>query len=137
MQQLTAPLEFHNLVEDSKAYLQMLLDRENLHYTAIAPHVAIPHARSPASAGLKHSALVVGVCPEGTDFGASDKKPTNVFILICSEDDMVHLRLLAKISKLLSKPKVIDRLIKCRSSEQVIALLAETEWKLALKQVED
>jgi nitrogen PTS system EIIA component len=137
LQQLTAPLESHNLVEDSKAYLQMLLDRENLHSTAIAPHVAIPHARSPASAGLKHSALVVGVCPEGTDFGASDKKPTNVFILICSEDDMVHLRLLAKISKLLSKPKVIDRLIKCRSSEQVIALLAETEWKLALKQVED
>jgi len=137
LEQLTTPLESHNLVQDSKSYLQKLIDRETLHSTAIAPHVAIPHARSPASAGLKSSALVIGVCPEGTDFGARDKNETNVFILICSEDDMVHLRLLAKISKLLSKPNVIERLINCRSSEQVIALLAETEWKLALKNVED
>lgn len=135
--QLTAPLQTYDLVEDSGAYLQMLVDREDLHSTAIAPHVAIPHARTPANAQLKQSALVVGICPEGTDFGATDKKKTKVFLLICSEDDMVHLRLLAKISKLLSKPKVIDRLMKCTSSEQVIALLAETEWKLALKQEED
>jgi PTS system nitrogen regulatory IIA component len=137
LEQLTAPLESHNLVDDSKAYLQMLIERENLHSTAIAPYVAIPHARSPTSSTLKSSALIVGICPEGTEFGATDKKQTKVFILICSEDDMVHLRLLAKISKLLSKPKVIDRLIKCRTSDQVIALLSETEWKLALTKAEE
>jgi len=137
LEQLTAPLESHNLVDDSKAYLQMLIERENLHSTAIAPYVAIPHARSPTSSTLKSSALIVGICPEGTEFGATDKKLTKVFILICSEDDMVHLRLLAKISKLLSKPKVIDRLVKCRTSDQVIALLSETEWKLALTKAEE
>jgi mannitol/fructose-specific phosphotransferase system IIA component (Ntr-type) len=99
--------------------------------------VAIPHARSPASSTLNQSALIVGLCPEGTDFGADDNEKTHVFLLICSEDDMVHLRLLGKISKLLSKPKVIERLKKCTSSEQVIALLAETEWKIALKNAEE
>jgi len=137
LEQLVAPLEGHGLVDDANDYLRQLVAREQLHSTAIAPHVAIPHARSPASAKLKRSAIVVGVCPEGTDFGADDKEPTHVFLLICSEDDMVHLRLLAKISKLLSKPRVISRLRKCRSSEQVIALLAETEWKLALKSEEE
>ena len=137
LEQLVAPLQGHGLVDDSKAYLQKLVEREELHSTAIAPHVAIPHARSPSRAGLKRSALVVGVCPEGTDFGSEDNKQTHVFILICSEDDVVHLRLLAKISKLLSKPKVIQRLVTCRNSEQVIGLLAETEWKLALKQEEE
>ena len=137
LEQLTAPLEGQDLIRDTSGYLQMLVDRENLHSTAIAPHVAIPHARSPAEAGLKRSALVVGICPEGTDFNADDKEKTHAFLLICSEDDMIHLRLLAKISKLLSKPKVIDRLIACTSSEQVIALLAETEWKLALQKAED
>lgn len=137
LEQLVAPLQQHGLVEDSRAYLRKLVEREELHSTAIAPHVAIPHARSPSSANLKHSALVIGICPEGTDFGSEDQQKTHVFILICSEDDMVHLRLLAKISRLLSKPKVIARLEKCRNSEQVIGLLAETEWKLALKQEEE
>jgi PTS system nitrogen regulatory IIA component len=136
LEQLTEPLEGQNLISDNSVYLQMLVDRENLHSTAIAPHVAIPHARSPADAGLKRSALVVGICPEGTDFNADDQEKTHAFLLICSEDDMVHLRLLAKISKLLSRPKVIARLIKCRNSEQVIALLAETEWKVALQSAE-
>ncbi len=50
---------------------------------------------------------------------------------------MVHLRLLAKISAVV-QPKVIDRLVdEVYEQEQVIALLAETEWKLALKQTED
>lgn len=137
LEQLTEPLETQDLVRDNSAYLQMLLDRESLHSTAIAPHVAIPHARSPAEAGLKRSALVVGICPEGTDFNADDKVKTHVFLLICSDDDMVHLRLLAKISKLLSRPKVIKRLISCTNSEQVIALLSETEWKIALQHAED
>jgi len=133
LEQLVLPLEKDGLVDDAKKYLQLLVDRENLHSTAIAPSVAIPHARTPADSTLRQSALVVGICEEGTDFGADDHLQTHVFILICSEDDMVHLRLLAKISKLLSRPKVIDRLKKCKNSEQVIGLLAETEWKLALK----
>jgi len=137
LEQLTDPLVETGMIKNNKSYLNMLLEREQLHSTAIAPYVAIPHARSPARANLPQSALVIGVCPEGTDFGASDKHKTHVFILICSEDEMVHLRLLAKISKLLGKPKVISRLRECRSSEQVIALLAETEWRLALKQAED
>lgn len=137
LEQLTEPLESHDYIKDNTTYLQMLVDRENLHSTAIAPHVAIPHARSPAEAGLKRSALVVGICPEGTDFRADDKEKTHVFLLISSEDDMVHLRLLAKISKLLSKPKVVDRLMACTNSEQVIGLLSETEWKVALQNAED
>jgi PTS system nitrogen regulatory IIA component len=134
LEQLASPLQSQGMVDNSKKYLQLLIERENLHSTAIAPHVAIPHARTPADSTLKQSALIVGICPEGTDFGADDKLNTHVFLLICSEDDMVHLRLLAKISKLLSRPKVIDRLSQCTSSEQVIGLLAETEWKLAIKQ---
>jgi len=137
LEQLTQPLESHDYISDNTAYLDKLVERENLHSTAIAPHVAIPHARSPAEAGLKRSALVVGICPEGTDFNADDHEKTHVFLLISSEDDMVHLRLLAKISKLLSRPNVIKRLTACTNSEQVIGLLSETEWKLALQKAED
>ena len=133
LEQLIKPLEDHGLVEDRKQYLELLNKRERLHSTAIAKHVAIPHARSPAGTGLKRSALVVGICPEGTDFGADDKDLTHIFILICSADEVVHLRLLAKISRLLNKKKIIERLKNCSNSEQVIALLAETEWELAIK----
>lgn len=137
LEQLVKPLERKGIVDNAKRYLELLNERETLHSTAIAPGVAIPHARTPANSTLNQSALVVGICPEGTDFGAEDDEKTRVFILICSEDDMVHLRLLGKISKLLSRPKVIERLKKCTSSEQVIGLLAETEWKISLKNAEE
>ncbi len=133
LEQLIKPLEKKGLVEDRKQYLNMLIKREELHSTAIAPHVAIPHARTPAGTTLKQSALVVGICPEGTEFGSEDETDTNIFILICSEDEVVHLRLLAKISRLLGKKRSIDRMKKCTNSEQVIGLLAEAEWELALK----
>lgn len=136
LEQLIKPLEKAGLIDDRKKYLQLLIKREQLHSTAIAPHVAIPHARSPGDAALKKSALVVGICPEGTDFMAGDDLKTHVFILICSEDEVIHLRLLAKISRLLSKKSIIQRLKTCENSEQVIALLAEAEWEVALKKEE-
>ncbi len=132
LKQLVKPLEDQGLVKDSEKYLNMLVKREELHSTGIAPGVAIPHARSAADTTLKESALVVGICPEGTNFGADDQKPTHVFLLICSEDDMVHLRLLAKISKLLSRKSILTRLKACSNSEEVIGLLAEAEWEIAL-----
>lgn len=133
LDQLIQPLEQHGLINDRKNYLKLLIQREALHSTAIAPHVAIPHARTPADASLNKSALVVGISPEGVDFGAGDDLKTHVFILICSEDEVVHLRLLAKISRLLSQKTMIKRLMTCTNSEQVIALLAEAEWQVALK----
>ncbi len=136
LEQLVKPLEKKGVVEDARQYLNLLVKREELHSTAIAKHVAIPHARSPASSTLKTSALVVGICPEGVDFGANDQEKTHVFLLICSEDDVVHLRLLAKISKLLEKRSIIKRLMSATQSEQVIGLLAEAEWEIALKQGE-
>lgn len=137
LEQLIVPLETKGLIDDSQQYLDKLIKREQLHSTAIAPHVAIPHARTPSGTTLKRSALVIGICPEGTDFGADDEEPTHIFILICSADEVIHLRLLGKISRLLYKKKIIGRLQECTNSEQVIGLLAETEWKLALKQDED
>ena len=136
LEQLIKPLEKNGIVEDSKQYLKMLIKREELHSTAIAPHVAIPHARSPASSTLKTSALVVGICPDGVAFGAGDEEKTNVFLLICSEDDVVHLRLLAKISRLLAQKNIIKRLRTSTNSEQVIGLLAEAEWEIALNTAE-
>jgi PTS system nitrogen regulatory IIA component len=133
LEQLIKPLEKNGLIDDRKQYLKLLIQREQLHSTAIAPHVAIPHARTPADASLKKSALVVGISPDGVDFGAGDALKTHVFILICSEDEVVHLRLLAKISRLLSQKTMIKRLMTCANSEQVIALLAEAEWQIAMQ----
>lgn len=136
LEQLIKPLEKQGLIEDRRHYLDLLIKREQLHSTAIAPHVAIPHARTPSDASLRQSALVVGICPEGVDFCADDKQKTHVFILICSEDEVVHLRLLAKISRLLSQKSIIKRLMTCENSEQVIALLAEAEWEVAVNREE-
>lgn len=133
LEQLIKPLEKKGLIDNRKKYLELLIKREQLHSTAIAPHVAITHARTPSDAELKKSALVVGISPEGVDFGADDDLKTHIFILICSADEAVHLRLLAKISRLLSQRTMIKRLMTCSNSEQVIGLLSEAEWKIALE----
>lgn len=134
LEQLIQPLEAKGVIKDRKRYLELLIQREELHSTAITDHVAIPHVRMPDKAGLTESALVFGRCSEGVDFGGNGNGPTHLFILICSEDEVVHLRLLGKISRLLNRKKIVNRLMKCKNSEQVIGLLAETEWELAVKE---
>lgn len=88
---------------DAKTALSVLLERERLGTTGIGDEVAIPHGKLE---GLEKLIIVVGRSQTGVAFAALDHKPCRVFFLVLAPADVagLHLRVLARISRLLTQP---------------------------------
>ncbi len=123
MEQLIAPLAGveHHCRPDH--LLEQLMERENKMTTAIMPHIALPHAQNLGDSGLRKAHLVVGICPEGTDFGSMDGEPTHVFFLICSLDQRSHLKTMADLARLIRNPGTVEALRKAASAEDVMRIM--------------
>ncbi len=113
LSQLAAPLNAQGLVSDMEHYVQLLLSRERLSSTALGNGVAVPHARRPAENPADAPAVILGICREGTDFDAPDDQPVRFFFLLSSASELVHLRLLKRISCLFRNPAVGEALLAC------------------------
>jgi len=101
------------LLWDAPTMAAAVLAREELHPTALDNGVALLHPRRPQSSVLADSVIALGVCPQPIPF-ASTGHLTDIFFLICSFDDAVHLRILARISRMISSSDFLSRL---RSAE--------------------
>jgi len=106
--------------------IQLLLERENLGSTGIGQGIAIPHARS-----NKVSEVVVafGVSRTGVEFNALDGEPVFlVFLLIAPEESTgLHLKALAKISRLLKDKFFRQTLREAQTPGEVIRIIKEEE----------
>jgi PTS system nitrogen regulatory IIA component len=79
---------------------EILKEREELGSTGIGNEVAIPHGK------INMSEKIVGaiaISPNGVDFDAIDGKPVKIFfsLLTGADSTNLHLKILAKISRLL------------------------------------
>jgi PTS system nitrogen regulatory IIA component len=103
--------------------------REELQSTAMDNGVALLHPRRPLPSILAQSILALGVTGQGIPFGGS-RQLTDVFCLVCSTDDRSHLRVLARISRLISNESFLADL---RASPDAISahqLIQRTEGEL-------
>lgn len=82
--------------------------REKLHPTALDNGVALLHPRRPVANALAESFLTLGITPQGIPFGG--KLLTDIFFLICSQSDAEHLRLLARLSRLINDTSLLIEL---------------------------
>lgn len=109
--------------------------REQLHPTALDSGVAFLHPRRPQSSILGGPLLALGVLPSGLPFG-NRSHLTDVFFLICSTDDRVHLQVLAKLSRLLTTTNFLAELRSAGSASQARRLLERCEQELDTSDVE-
>ena len=65
----------------------------------------------------------------GIPFGGASSL-TDVFFLICSTDDRVHLRVLARLSRLVTVPGFLNSLHQADDAAAVHQLIVEAEEKL-------
>jgi PTS system nitrogen regulatory IIA component len=75
--------------------------REEMHSTALDNGVALLHPRRPMPAVLAEAVLALGITPGGIPFGSSGSL-TDIFFLICSTSDHEHLRILARLSRVIN-----------------------------------
>ena len=109
-----------------KNVVEVLLDRERLGSTGIGDHIAIPHGKLPQLSQLK---LAFGRSLKGVDFDSMDGKPSHLFFLLLAPADSAgqHLKILAKISRMLMSQSFRDNLMKAQGAEEIYRLIAERD----------
>lgn len=103
-----------------------VLEREGVLSTGIGGGVALPHART---AVVSELALAAGTAPGGVDFAALDGRPVRLVFLLAGPVDSAgdHVRALSRLSRLLDREELRDRLIGCRDAEAFIQAVGEAE----------
>jgi len=113
-------------VSDAGDLLRAVREREEVLSTGIGNGVAIPHGKSGAIADL---ALAAGVTREGIDFEALDGKPVNLFFMLIGPESAAgqHVKALSRISRLLRKDAIRNRLATAASADEFYAVLSEAD----------
>ncbi|MFA5088314.1 MAG: PTS sugar transporter subunit IIA [Candidatus Omnitrophota bacterium] len=121
------------LTPDKDKLFSQLEKRERMLSTAIGEGVAIPHPRHPSTHLFKRSNVLIACSPNGIDYGAPDGKPARVFFMTCAPNEFVHIRLLAKIAKLLHSSNIVEKFTKAKSKDDIIRILLEFEREQLFK----
>lgn len=109
----------------------LLLQREEMMTTAVGHGVAFPHPRNPKGNRTCRPIVLIGISRKGVDFSSMDGEPTRLFCLVYTDSEVVHLKLLAKLNKLLREPAFAEELIKCSTAKEVINKFMKEEAKEA------
>lgn len=98
------------LLWDPEKMTAAVREREKLHPTALENGVALLHPRRPLAQILAEPLVALGITQQGIPFGEIHGRLTDVFFLICSVDDAGHLRILARLSRLIAAEGCLDEL---------------------------
>lgn len=125
LNELTAPIA--QLVGAQQDELvRVLLDRERLGSTGIGGGIGIPHGK------LKHLESLVlgfGLSRQGIDFESMDGRPTHIFFLLLTPENSagLHLKLLARISRMLKSDVLKERLMQAEHQDDVLSIVKEDD----------
>ena len=111
---------------DKEALVEVLLERERLGSTGIGDGIAIPHGKVQ---DLDELVLSFGRSTKGIEFDSMDGRPTHLFFLLIAPENSagIHLRALAKISRLLKSSHFRQRLLEAGNEEELFEVIQEED----------
>lgn len=111
---------------DPSELVAILHERERLGSTGIGDGVAIPHGKLRKT---KEQVMVFGRSRQGLDFQALDGRPVYLFFLLLLPEENVgmHLKMLARISRILKDPAVRRRLLDAPDAPAIHAIIREQD----------
>lgn len=115
---------------DPAKMAEAIRNREELHPTALENGVALLHPRRPMPSIMGEPFLSLGITTAGIPFGGPRGVLTDVFFLIGSNDEAQHLRLLARLSRLLYVEELLDQIRKASDSRSVWQMIADFDREL-------
>jgi len=106
--------------------VEVLMERERLGSTGIGDNIAIPHGKLPQ---LNQMLLAFGRSIKGVDFDSMDGKASHLFFLLLAPVNAsgLHLKALAKISRMLMSQTFRDSLMMSSGGEEILRLIAEKD----------
>ncbi|MEQ1905842.1 MAG: PTS sugar transporter subunit IIA [Pirellulaceae bacterium] len=105
-------------VWDSEKLATAIQNREHLNSTALENGVALLHPRRPQLDNLREPFLALIRTPSAIPFGGPRGTLTDLFFLVASDSETFHLKILARLARLLGMPNVISEL---RQAEDAVA----------------
>ncbi|MGG3798751.1 PTS fructose transporter subunit IIABC [Metabacillus fastidiosus] len=107
---------------DKERFTEAVFAREDQSTTGIGEGIAIPHAKTDA---VKSVAIAFGKSEEGIDFESFDYEPSRLFFMIATPDgaDDMHLKALSRLSLILMKAEVREKLIFAKTVEDVFGII--------------
>ena len=111
-------------IQDREAALSAVMDREEKMSTGMKHGIAIPHGKTSTTKDL---VACIGISENPVDFDSLDKQPCRIFIMTLSpiEKTGPHLQFLAEISLLFKSAAKRDDILKAKTPEEVLEVLAE------------
>lgn len=117
-------------VSDTSPVKASVLQRERSHTTSLGNGVALPHSTTPA---VRQPTLLVATAPGGIVFSGDGTgvQADRLFFLLLSPTDQAgpHIKILARIVRLVRDAEFVERLVAAESRE---ALIREIEREDAL-----
>ncbi len=109
-----------------KGTVDILLEREKLGSTGIGDGIAIPHGKLNIIDAL---AVSFGRSREGIDFNAMDGKPVHLFFLLLAPENAAgqHLKMLAKLSRMLKDSTFRKNLLEATSKEDLYRIIVDKD----------
>ncbi|MBW1708727.1 MAG: PTS sugar transporter subunit IIA [Deltaproteobacteria bacterium] len=111
---------------DPEPLLKVLLEREKLGSTGIGDGIAIPHGKCE---DITKILIAFGRSLEGIDFESLDGQPVHLFFLILAPGNStgIHLKVLAKISRLLKDASFRKDLSAAAGSSEIYKIIASRD----------
>lgn len=112
--------------KETASIYKLLADREELQSTGIGDGVAIPHGSMEVLDGQTAAMLL---CPGGVEFDSIDGRPARIVIGVVGPKRATgeHLRMLARISRLLRDGSFRDRLLSSPDGASAYSVLCAEE----------
>jgi PTS system nitrogen regulatory IIA component len=111
--------------------LNAVREREDVFSTAFDHGVAIPHPRNALPDSLGESLIAFGRTLSGIPFGGANGRLSDLFFLVLCRDSRTHLRVLARLGRLIQTPDFLDKLRESDDSATAYELICEFDRKLA------
>jgi len=117
-------------VYDPEAVLEAITQREEMDSTALSGGVAIPHSHRPLGDGVLGEPLVAfGKTLREIPFGPRGEM-IDLFFLVLSKDDRTHLRVLARLARLMLREGFVEQLRSTETPREAYELILQAEREL-------
>lgn len=117
-----------SIYQNHDSVYSAIMAREAIMTTGVGRGVAIPHCKKKE---CKEFAIALGIHPQGVDYHSIDGQPARIFFLLIGPETNpgMHIRLLSRISRLISKDTLREKLLSCSSANEAYDLIKSEEEK--------
>ena len=122
-------LDGHEDIDSLEAVRQAIFDREEMMSTGVGKGLGLPHAKTAAATD---TVAAFATTADPVDFGAIDDEPIRLLLLLVGPEEhkSKHIKILGRISRLISRDDLRRRLVEAKDPETVIDLIRQGEVEL-------